>query len=183
MTLFYGEYGWFCPYLVGGTVVERIDEQIIVITTNILGGYIMNLVRFNRPVYGMNINNLFNEMMKEYEKPLRAYTCASVPVNIEETEKAFVLHFSAPGFEKENFAIKHQNSVLTVKGSKTEDENKKETLVKREFNTCNFERSFNMPDTVDVENISAKYNNGILVVELPKKEVELQKVEQQIVIQ
>ncbi len=143
----------------------------------------MNLVRFQKPAYAFNVNNLLYEMLREAERPVKAAHCNSVPVNIEENEKEFVLNFVAPGFEKEQFSIKNANGVLTVKGEKKVEENKENEIRRKEYFVADFERSFNLPDSVDSEKISARYINGILVVELPKKELQVVNEKQEITIQ
>jgi HSP20 family protein len=143
----------------------------------------MNLVRFQKPAYAFNVNNLLYEMLREVERPVKAAHCASVPVNIEENEKGYVLNFVAPGFEKEQFSIKNSNGVLTVKGEKKADENNTNEIRRKEYFAADFERSFDLPDSVDSEKISAKYINGILVVELPKKEVQVVNNTHEITIQ
>jgi len=92
-------------------------------------------------------------------------------VNISNHEKSFGLEFAAPGFEKSDFSISTQDGLLIVKAKKEFDkEIKKENYTRREFSFNSFERSFSIPENVDTESISAKYNSGILHIELPKME-------------
>ncbi len=94
-------------------------------------------------------------------------------VNIKENEKNYQLEFAAPGFEKEEFKLALDNQVLTVsaeKKSEAKDEGKEYT--RREFAYTAFQRSFNLPESVQHDAIKAEYKNGILFVTIPKKEEE-----------
>lgn len=129
----------------------------------------MNLVKCQKPVYSYNVNNLLNEMLNEYSKPLNYGSRNATPaVNIQESEKAFNLQFFTPGFSKEDFVIKKKDDVLTV-SVELKEEKKKYKF--QEFQIEGFERKFKLPKTVESEQINAKYLNGILSVELLKKEV------------
>jgi HSP20 family protein len=92
-------------------------------------------------------------------------------VNISNNEKDFGLEFAVPGFDKGDFEISAKDGILHVKAEKkTETEEKEENYTRKEFHYSNFERSFSIPDNVNDEAISAKYENGILHVSLPKME-------------
>lgn len=94
------------------------------------------------------------------------------PVNVKETNTAFVLEVIAPGLKKENFNIEIDNDLLIVsseaKIEKTEEQDGKFT--RREFRSAAFKRSFKLPENVKPEDINAAYQDGILTVSLPKKE-------------
>ncbi len=92
-------------------------------------------------------------------------------VNIKENDDNFELELAAPGLDKEAFNINLNEGVLTVSTSLENKEEKTETGYKRrEFNYSSFKRSFHLPDTVDSKGIVANYENGILLVSLPKRE-------------
>lgn len=100
-------------------------------------------------------------------------------VNIKETENGFELELAAPGFKKEEFNLEVDNDTLTISSEHQEDKeeiNKKFT--RREFSYSKFRRSFNLPENVDQNNISAKYDHGILQVNIPQKAAEAKKVKQ-----
>ena len=81
------------------------------------------------------------------------------------------IEVAAPGLEKGDFEVRVDQEVLTIsarKEAKTEDSSDKYT--RREFNYLEFKRNFHLPETVNVEDISANYENGILHVTLAKKE-------------
>ena len=136
----------------------------------------MNLVRFNRPVVNhRRVNNplndfLFSPMLNEWlDEPVKS--CGAPSVNIAEENDLFRLEFSVAGYRKEDFRVKNDDGVLTVSAEVEENSEKQENYSRVEFRKGSFERSFSLPETVDGENIKARYRDGILTVEIPKKEV------------
>jgi HSP20 family protein len=92
-------------------------------------------------------------------------------VNIMENDEQFKIEIAAPGLEKKDFKIDLDGNVLTI-SSEREDkkEDKGDKYVRREFGYTKFSRSFTLPETIEGEKISAKHDNGVLSVEIPKKE-------------
>ncbi|MCW9038536.1 Hsp20/alpha crystallin family protein [Altibacter lentus] len=101
------------------------------------------------------------------------YENFSIPsLNIKENLSTFVIELAVPGLKKENIAVEIEKEVLKV-SSKGSEENEKKTPFKyarKDFDFTNFERSFILPETVEAEKIDASYNNGILMIQIPKKE-------------
>ncbi|WP_299391209.1 Hsp20/alpha crystallin family protein [uncultured Gelidibacter sp.] len=92
-------------------------------------------------------------------------------VNIKENAEEFFLEIAVPGMKKSDFNIDVDNKVLSISSErKEENEVKEETYTRREFGYASFKRTFTLPDTIESDNISAKYTDGILTVHLPKKE-------------
>lgn len=92
-------------------------------------------------------------------------------VNISNSEKSFGLEFAVPGFEKKDFSITAKDGMLVVKAEKSaENKVEKKDYTRREFRYSSFERSFSIPENVNTDAIQAKYENGILHIELPKME-------------
>lgn len=94
---------------------------------------------------------------------------SGVPVNIEEKEHAFVLRVFAPGVAKENFAVSAKGDILYVR-FQGEAEAFKGKFTRREYNPPELNRSFRLNNKVDVEKIEVSYREGILTIELPRKE-------------
>jgi HSP20 family protein len=92
-------------------------------------------------------------------------------VNIKETPAGFHLEVAAPGLKKEDFKLQVDNKMLTISAKvETSSEEKEENYSRKEFSYSAFERSFKLPETIAIEGIAAKYENGVLFVELPKRE-------------
>ena len=125
----------------------------------------------NRPVktFDTIFDELFNGPQTQWNN---AQKTGSVPVNIHESKDGYHLEFNAAGRNKEEFKVEFEKGLLTISFEAKEAETKAEDYktVRREFNIGSFKRSFNVEDNVNVDNIQAKYENGILKVYLPKKE-------------
>ena len=80
------------------------------------------------------------------------------------------------GFSKEQITVEVNDNVLTVKGEiKIENIDDKKRYNRQEFNQSNFERTFTLQDNLDDDKITAKYENGVLILSIPKLEVEEKK--------
>lgn len=92
-------------------------------------------------------------------------------VDVAETKDAYEVKAEIPGIRKEDIHISLEDHVLTLKGEKkqeSETKNKNVHTVERVYGK--FERSFRLPEGVKSEGIKAKYDNGVLTVEIPKAE-------------
>ena len=132
----------------------------------------MTVVRFkNRPNGNVAFNNLLSDLFPQtpslYQQDLRQ----AVPVNIRENEKQYLLDVVAPGLLKEDFKISLDNNLLTVSFEKKEETvNEGEKQLRTEYKLQSFKRSFTLDEKVNAEGISAQYVNGVLTLNLPKKE-------------
>src|SRR5680860_1092201 len=91
--------------------------------------------------------------------------------NIRETDDNFIIEVASPGMKKSDFEVNVDNGVLTISYDfENEYEKEGEHYTRREFGYSSFKRSFTLPDAVDGDKVSAKYDEGILYVNLPKKE-------------
>lgn len=93
-------------------------------------------------------------------------------VNIKETEDKFGVEVAVPGFNKKDFNIELNNNQLTISSEKKEEDESEETerYTRREFSYQSFRRTFTLPNIVDGEKISAQYKDGVLHVDIPKRE-------------
>ena len=140
----------------------------------------MNLVRFENSRYNVNrtlVDELFNNFLKnDYHENYVSNGGISPATNVFETEKEFKVEVVLPGFVKEDLQLNVHKNVLTVKVEKEEKENDETyKYAHREFSAKSFEKKYRLPKSVDADNISAKFENGILNIELPKKEEALEK--------
>ncbi|HUZ61143.1 MAG TPA: Hsp20/alpha crystallin family protein [Hanamia sp.] len=98
---------------------------------------------------------------------------SNVPaVNIKEKPDKFLVEVAAPGMQKKDFKIEVDGSSLTISSEKKEEhEEKDEDYNRKEFSYQSFYRNFHLPkDVVNADKIKAKYDNGILMLEIPKME-------------
>lgn len=93
-------------------------------------------------------------------------------VDIHEDNNGFYLDVEAPGVSKDQFDVKVQDGVLTIRGERKHEEEKKDKNIYRsERMYGRFERSFTLPPVADSAKIEAEYKNGVLALKIPKKEV------------
>lgn len=139
------------------------------------------LARINRTLPGF-MDDFFG--LDRYPARYHSYGFKSLPaVNISEGDNEFTIEVAAPGLEKKDFKIDLENEVLTIASVREDNkEDVQDNYTRREFSYYNFSRSFNLPDSVDAENISAVHKNGILSVNIPKKEEAKAKPARQIAI-
>jgi len=100
---------------------------------------------------------------------------ATLPaVNIREDNDQYFLEVAAPGMKRDDFKVELDNSVLTIssdKGGNHEEQNGAANYARREFNYQAFQRSFSLPeDKVEGDKIAARYTDGILHINIPKKD-------------
>lgn len=121
------------------------------------------------------LDTAFNDFFDTDWMPRTATTAPAV--NVKESDKAFTMEVAAPGLKKEfckvninedgNLVVKIEHKAQHVDKS-CEKECEKYHYVRREFSYTNYEQTYILPDEVDKENISAKVEDGILSIELPK---------------
>lgn len=97
-------------------------------------------------------------------------------VNVKERDDSFEIELTAPGLKKEDFKINIENRMLMISSeTKKEEEEKNEKFTRKEFNYSAFSRSFSLPENVTEDDLSAKYENGLLKITLAKKQLEAPK--------
>ena len=113
-------------------------------------------------------NRFFNAQPIQWQRETEA---VFPKVNITETDNFFYLEAETPGMQDKDIRIEVHNGVLTIKGDTANNSDKeKENYHIREVTSQSFERSFRLSDRVDTEQVSAKIENGVLKVDLPKHE-------------
>ncbi|MEM6724532.1 MAG: Hsp20/alpha crystallin family protein [Bacteroidota bacterium] len=109
-----------------------------------------------------NFGDLFHEAPVLKSRPL---------INIKEDDNGYGIELAAPGLDKGDFNVSVDKDILSISvDRKSETTDKKDNYTRKEFSYQSFKRSFHLPETVDASGIDAKYENGVLLVVLPKKE-------------
>lgn len=106
-------------------------------------------------------------------------TNTTIPaINIKETGAHYEVEVAAPGMTKKDFSIELDGNTLTISSVKSDQKtmNEDERYSRKEFSYQSFQRSFTLQkDVVDIEKIEARYENGLLLLLIPKKEEAKQK--------
>lgn len=131
----------------------------------------MTLVKFNNrtrntaPYFNNVFDSLFSDALTK-----NSLINKTPSVNILEDEKSFVIELAAPGLNKDDFQIQIKKDTLSVWVEKTKSETEEsKDYSRKEFEFSSFARSFNLPENVDAEKITAAYKDGILNVVISKK--------------
>jgi HSP20 family protein len=134
----------------------------------------MALVKFNEGREGNLTRSSFSDIFENFfnDSFISDRMISRVPaVNIAESEGHYHIELAAPGLKKEDFKLDLDRNVLTISAEKTtEQENKEKQYNKREYSYTSFVRSFTLPDSVDDANIDARYTDGVLKIDVAKKE-------------
>jgi len=131
----------------------------------------MTLVNFNNKTRNTApyFNNVFDSLFSDAVTKNKMVD-KSPNVNIYENENAYVIELGAPGLKKEDFQINLKKDTLSVWAEVKKDETQvAKDFTRKEFDYSSFARSFNLPDTADGDNITAEYKDGILNINISKK--------------
>ena len=94
-------------------------------------------------------------------------------VDIQETEKSYVLDMELPGFDEKNIEIHVDGSSLSVASKqeevKEDEKDSRGTWILRERQINTFNRSFKLPENANPEEVTAEFRNGVLSLEIRKR--------------
>ena len=135
----------------------------------------MSMIRRNELFPSFNLfDDIFSRDLWNWGLSNNSTTNTTIPaVNIKETNDNFEVEVAAPGMTKEDFKVELDNNMLTIRSEKENQnvEKEGEKYSRREFSYQSFQRTFHLPkEVVDVDHIHAKYENGLLLLLIPKKE-------------
>lgn len=136
----------------------------------------MTLINYKRPNTNLQ-NQRFSDILDEFFNDINTRTDSFTPsVDISETEKEFEVSVALPGMKKDDINVDLDNGRLTISGErKFEDEEKGKNFHRVESRFGSFTRSFQLPDSIDENSISAKYDNGVLNITIAKSEEKVKK--------
>ncbi len=133
----------------------------------------MRLLPLIRKTENPIVSQLFEDFFNDF--PIAGYSAETggkwIPaVDILEKEGNLVLRAELPGMTEKQIELKLEGDTLTLKGErKLDKEDKKNNYQRVESYYGSFTRSFRLPETVDLDKISADYKNGVLTVTIPRR--------------
>lgn len=134
----------------------------------------MALVKFNEGRERNLTHSSFNDIFENFfnDSFISDRMISRVPaVNIAESEGHYHIELAAPGLKKEDFKLDLDRNILTISAEKTtEQENNGKQYNKREYSYTSFVRSFTLPDSADEAKIDASYTDGVLKIDVAKKD-------------
>jgi len=102
--------------------------------------------------------------------PIKNASCGMPSVDIRETEKAYVMEVDLPGYSEKDVEISLKDRLMTISSSKKEEkEDKGAEYIIKERSSRHFMRRFTLPEDINSDEVSAKFENGVLVVNIPRK--------------
>lgn len=139
----------------------------------------MTIIKHKRPSMRRNSTfpSMFDEFFGDVATGMKDFASHVPSVNIKEEDERFVLEMSAAGYNKDEVKLTVEDDVLTIVGEhQTENEDKGEKYITREFSKGSFKRSFNLNGMVNADKVNASFDNGILTIEMPKVEAAVKKL-------
>ena len=133
----------------------------------------MSTRAFSKPILSPAlIEDFFKPWNEFFDTPTFFNRTFTMPaVNISENMNEYKLELAVPGMKKDDFKIDIEGNMLTISTEMEENkEEKDEKFTRKEYSYTSFTRSFNIPEDVKQENISAKYVDGVLMIQMPRKE-------------
>lgn len=131
---------------------------------------------YNKRSYGImprSFGFMLDDLLQNSGLPVHdEFNIYATPVNVLETDKEYELHVYAPGIKKEDIKVSLDKNLLSISyDHKDESQEREGKWISKEYRHKSFKRTFTLHDKIDGTKITAKYNEGILVVSLPKKEL------------
>ena len=113
------------------------------------------------------VDYMFNNFFNDMEYNILAYN--PMKVDIKEYEDKYLLEAELPGVNKEDINIEIRDDILTISVNRNEEiKEERENYIRRERRYGSLKRSFPVDD-VEQDKIDARFENGILYLELPKR--------------
>ncbi len=118
----------------------------------------------------------WNGLLERFFDDEPAWSLSTPPVDVRETEKGYHLEMDVPGLSEKDIEVQVKENLLTISSRKEERQGRKENgYLIRERRTGVFSRSFLLPEDVERERIEARFQNGVLSIDLPRQEKALPK--------
>jgi len=131
----------------------------------------MNLMRFDPYREFASLQDRLSRVLAPTERRDESLAAWAPPVDITEEKDRILITAELPGFREDQISIQMENGMLTLSGERTlEKESAEKAYHRVERSYGQFVRSFSLPNNVDRERIQARFTNGLLQVELPKRE-------------
>ncbi|MBN2726797.1 Hsp20/alpha crystallin family protein [Candidatus Mcinerneyibacteriota bacterium] len=103
---------------------------------------------------------------------------ALIHADIGEDDEKYMVRAALPGMDEKNIKVSVEDGVLSIQAERKEEESEeKKGYFRREIGYGRYERRFRLPDNVNLDKVDARYKNGILDIDLPKKEKGMSKKE------
>jgi HSP20 family protein len=131
----------------------------------------MALIRWNPFGEIDTFQRQMNRLFEDCARPEASVTGWTPRVDTFEDENQITVSAELPGLSDKDVTVNVENNVLTISGERAiENEENKDGYTRVERLYGSFDRSFSLPNTVDIEKVDAKMDKGVLTVTLPRRE-------------
>jgi len=136
----------------------------------------MSIINYKRPLFP-RWNNFFEGAFPEDHFLTFDSKFDLVPAaNIEEKDNEFVISMAVPGVKKDDINVEIHDNIITISSEKEESsEETEKNYSRKEYSYNSFSRTFKLPQNIKEDKIEANYENGELVLQLPKAQLEVKK--------
>ena len=122
-----------------------------------------------RPTRAANLDRFFNDLWNTFPAEPENNTVAP-PIDVIESDDTVQVHVNLPGVNPDDVNIEFEDGVLTITTTfENEASEEGPNYTRRERYHGAYERSLRVPDSLDTQNASANFENGVLYLTLPKK--------------
>jgi len=122
-------------------------------------------------IFGSNTLSLIDTFdsifFNESPRKIPSVTRVTPKANIYKSDNGYSIEFAVPGFSRDDFEMTVDHDVLTISMNVEDTQTEKEKIVRREWSYTSFSRSMMLPENAVTEQVSAKYEAGILTVDVP----------------
>ena len=123
--------------------------------------------RYNAKQDPFTLTSLFDDLLN-YEDDSRSHRGNSIPrANIVKNDYGYGIELAAPGYSRDEFEMSVDHGQLMIGLGTTDTKEYKDKVIHREYHHQSFKRSFSLPEHTNIENITARYEAGILYVDVP----------------
>lgn len=139
----------------------------------------------NNLIPGFKIEDLMDDVLNRSLSDIIGtdFSHTQASLNVIDTDENLKVELAAPGLKKADFEVKIDKGILSIAvDQKTEADEASPNYKRREYNYTSFKRSITLPETVDALKVEAQYKNGLLIIEIAKKDPEVLNLNKQIKI-
>lgn len=122
-----------------------------------------------------DVDNFFDDFFEPFWGGTGVRPVSAMKTDIKELENGFEIEMDLPGFQKSDITAELKDGYLTIRAAHTEEHEKKDegkTYIRKERYSGHYERSFYVGDQVTEEDVKARFKDGVLTMEVPKKNPE-----------
>ncbi len=129
-----------------------------------------NIVRNTRDLFPI-MSSLFDDFISNAFIDEQTEANKMMPMDVSEKDNMYIIRANMPGIKKENIKISVHDNELIIDGKQEEVKtDKNETVYRYERYKGNYKRVVSLPEICDIDNVKAKLEDGVLTLEIPKKE-------------